>query len=656
MSAHRFQTEIFMVVPDELRTNAYRTLGLSVNATSSEVHAAAGRAKRAISLGAPQKFPTGYSALVATPQTEEEIRSALGRIGNPSQRLHDRLFWFHKQWTPNAIDAATVSDPVLLPFIDQTELHDAALEGLLKAFEANIDDKGTDTWVRALSDWHSVVGDDRYWGLCWALEERGAFEPKALPSELQALRVGAVRQAAEGLIGVGRNSAVQGLSSTLTAILGILDRLGHTGSWAQTARVELSSLALEPVRELCRKVREECGSRVVRSNDSAEANKNACDAALRRYRNEVQPALQTATQFLPKGKEKENADGLREDAARCLLGIGIDYTWANDYIKSEELHKEALKLATGTLAAIKIEAELTNIRGSAQRQRVMGPLEPISAAPSLRTINGFGFHLYGNTDHDPETNSYATTYYFVGLFIPLIPLARYRVRDAGSSGYSFLGKLPLRKGDRWHQAIFVGAILWMFFSNSDGNSRSSSQAQYGTSSFGTPLPSLIPDSSTVSSPSSDSVSPAAATAQGSQALEETVTAQPVWRAPAPSVSIAGVNLASSEAELTRLKSEIENNRSQMAMLEIEIESASNELDRLESRMKSLKNEIDFLRIQLNGDRSMDVADFNFKVDEYNDLIRRQRSQLAPYRDNLSLYKQLQQRTNLLIDQYNALLR
>ena len=56
-----------------------------------------------------------------------------------------------------------------------------------------------------------------------------------------------------------------------------------------------------------------------------------------------------------------------------------------------------------------------------------------------RTINGFGFTLYGNSDHDPETRSYATTHYFVALFVPIFPIGRYRVINMGGNGYRFLG-------------------------------------------------------------------------------------------------------------------------------------------------------------------------------------------------------------------------
>ena len=66
--------------------------------------------------------------------------------------------------------------------------------------------------------------------------------------------------------------------------------------------------------------------------------------------------------------------------------------------------------------------------------------------------------MYGETDRDPEDGTYITTYYFVVLFIPIIPIARYRVLAAGNS-YRFIGKAPLRAVDKWHIGVVVAIIV-----------------------------------------------------------------------------------------------------------------------------------------------------------------------------------------------------
>ena len=88
-------------------------------------------------------------------------------------------------------------------------------------------------------------------------------------------------------------------------------------------------------------------------------------------------------------------------------------------------------------------------------------LEPIKSAPSLSTVNGIGFTLYGSSDHDRSNGSYMATYYFVFLAIPIFPISRYRVISTGG-GYRFLGKATLRTMDKWHIAISISLFVWMF--------------------------------------------------------------------------------------------------------------------------------------------------------------------------------------------------
>jgi hypothetical protein len=76
------------------------------------------------------------------------------------------------------------------------------------------------------------------------------------------------------------------------------------------------------------------------------------------------------------------------------------------------------------------------------------------------------------------------TYYFVALFIPLLPICRYRVINAGNGSYRFLGKAPLRTFDRWHLGLVLAGFftfvilanldlsaLWQGFSSSSPNSQ-----------------------------------------------------------------------------------------------------------------------------------------------------------------------------------------
>jgi hypothetical protein len=507
--------------------------------------------------------------------------------------------------------------------------HDEALNRLFVAFEAGLDDSGVALWVQALQAWHTVISDDDYWALVLALEEGGGFEPVAIPSDVNALRDDAVRLAADALIVAGRDALARSDTSTVRRILAALRALTDTGPWAAAAQEDIASPAVERLRALCRAVREECGSKIARDQDAAERNKSVCDAALKRFRGEIEPALHGVTQILPPGHEA--AQQSREEAALCLSSIATDYTWADDFIASEELHEEALKLAKDTLGAIRIEHGLAQVRDSARKQRVFGALKPISSAPSLSTVNGFGFRLYGKSDYDPETQSYATTHYFVALFIPVFPIARYRVIDM-EGGYRFLGKLPLRKGDRWHLGIVAAAIAAMVFSGMINSSRNtgssytrSPSSGYRSRPYRPTSPKNIPDDFQ------------RGTSEGRSTSLDTYD-------------------NSRRSLLSSLKDRIDSDRSRMANLESQLQPVIDELTILNARMETLASDLKSLDRRHNMGIQIDVDDYNAKVDTYNRLLSRHRALRAANSSAFQLYEKLVEEDKALVAQYNALLR
>jgi len=69
-----------------------------------------------------------------------------------------------------------------------------------------------------------------------ALEERGAFEPAAFPSEIDVLRDEAVQLAAEAFIIAARDALARNELPTVHRVLGALQELSETGPWAARAR------------------------------------------------------------------------------------------------------------------------------------------------------------------------------------------------------------------------------------------------------------------------------------------------------------------------------------------------------------------------------------------------------------------------------------
>lgn len=69
-------------------------------------------------------------------------------------------------------------------------------------------------------------------------------------------------------------------------------------------------------------------------------------------------------------------------------------------------------------------------------QAVMDAPIPITGAPTLFTLNGVGLTLVGGRDRRGD-GTYVATHCFSILFVPILPLAAYRVSDAGGGSYYF---------------------------------------------------------------------------------------------------------------------------------------------------------------------------------------------------------------------------
>lgn len=147
--------------------------------------------------------------------------------------------------------------------------------------------------------------------------------------------------------------------------------------------------------------------------------------------------------------------------ALALSRCGVAYGNSTDkWEPSTKLFELASDLASDPEISGQIKK---NLETSQENQR-LGGIGAVKSAPSLGSINGVGFTLYGSSNPDPATGSHLSTYYFTVFFFPIIPISRYRVIQNGNN-YRFLSKVPLRTFDKWHLAISLGIIAWIALTN-----------------------------------------------------------------------------------------------------------------------------------------------------------------------------------------------
>jgi hypothetical protein len=107
---------------------------------------------------------------------------------------------------------------------------------------------------------------------------------------------------------------------------------------------------------------------------------------------------------------------------------------------------------------------------------------------------------------------------------------------------------------------------------------------------------------------------------------------------------------------SRLQSEIDAGRAELRSLESRLRSLKSDLDLLETQLSSYKAEIN--REESNARLGLYVNEYGYRaaVNNYNALVPQYNLQLQTYNSRYAEYDRVLNRTNQLVDQYNAGLR
>lgn len=95
---------------------------------------------------------------------------------------------------------------------------------------------------------------------------------------------------------------------------------------------------------------------------------------------------------------------------------------------------------------------------NAAKEILNGPRPLTGSPPSMFTVNGFGTRLYGERDMDSE-GRYIATLCFCALFIPVFPIAAYRVKAMGDRSYRFYAKEKLSPFARTARLVIGAAAV-----------------------------------------------------------------------------------------------------------------------------------------------------------------------------------------------------
>ncbi len=504
---------------DLFRKNAFRVTGLPVDATSRDIAKRSNDLKILAELGQDAESQKRSFSLKPSPSIDE-IREALQKLKDPEKRLIDEFFWFWpekfgesssdaamqalakgdlqaaaKTWMSRRNDPAqrvvATHNLALIAHVSALDWENHSLESELDAERRR---KTSDYWKTAFRRWDRIATGEQLWE---SVSKRiGELdEPNLTTGFARRMRTTLPtafdKINAELVVALAESGKIE--------LARIQVQLIRDRSQESPTNIEkVAEFVLLPARN---RLKEHIRQAKERGGKSPEDGINAARDLLEETRETLALFTLFFGMFLGKASDLRN-DVFDEVASTCNQLQVAYHKASGDNNACLELLKTVLSFATSPELRKRIEENLKtlseNIEASG-RESLYANLRPISSAPSLSTMNGCGFTLYGSTDVDAANGSYLTTYYFVFLFIPVFPICRYRVTRNGNS-YRFFGKAPLRPCDKWHLGISVAVILSamaVLLSNNSSLSSSSPSALYSSNL-----------SSSLSSSSSSTPSPA----------------------------------------------------------------------------------------------------------------------------------------------------
>src|ERR1700730_15947306 len=593
--------------------NAFRITGLPVDVTTRDLGKHAEKLKLLAELGQDPQ-PTAAFPL-RPPPTLENIRGAIQRLKDPEKRIIDEFFWF---WPENFgeshLDAAiqalqkgdlqTAADIWMSqrkhPAVGVVATHNLALIFHIEALNwenyslrHDVDSKRreevTEYWNAAFYRWNRILTNEQFWEKV-LIRVRQLKEPNLTTGFVRRMRT--TVPAAVVKINAELALAFAAASKPELARLhtSLMDRISEGAAHAG----KIVELVLTPARKRLQE-------QVQNATENGEKNPSDAIAVARQLLEQTREPLSLFDLFISKNAHCRN-DAFDQVAEICNR-LQVSYHKAtNDNETCLEFLRVVLPLAASTDLRMQIGKNIVtlveNIEGARKDKALYGNLTPIPSAPSLSTINGIGFTLYGSTDLDPDNGSCLATYYFVFFGIPIFPICRYRVIRNGNA-YRFLGKAPLRKGDKWHLAISLGVILSSLIALSYAGSQST--------------------------PSNASAyTPRSSTADHKPPFDPT---QPFTAVPSSGAyTRPALNLA--QSALAREKAEIESERTTVQTLDNEVENLGREIERERTYLDQTSQfEVDAFNAKVRRYRALlqqaqsAEAAFNRKVDDYNVKLR-----------------------------------
>jgi hypothetical protein len=501
---------------------------LAADVELKDIYRRQNRLEIALEMGDPDSSTNGFHFLPPLTLSRETVLEAVHRLENESTRLCEELFWVHGLQGKIDLNGANTDD-ILAGLRSQTDSnttkgaiaqHNVAVILTCLAVESK-SGKCLDYWKDALKYWTSTTRNSIFWQFledrspllesdstaCAQLKQDvGSVLSEAIGEEIwSSIRdrdfrhvasiVGAVSEHTDWLpIDDELTNLARQVSADASSRAGaVIDQLGNIQEDADKSVVRrLLTDAEKDFHNLTQEIDPifDCFGKSI-SADWPNTKATVLEKLSIAYFNHLDDndeALRLVVEATNCATDPDLKSRLVDDwrhvQQSIMIAEAVKLMEAGQHAEAEQKLSGALPLATETQKNV-----ILDLQQVCRRARVFKDVDGSKKSPTLYTLNGIGATFYGHRNYDKETNSYVTTHWFTILFVPIIPIAAYRVSSAGSNSYSIYGRVPLSpflKKYRW--VVLAAIVLLIIWANMGSNSTSatSNVPPSGNPSYSTP--------------------------------------------------------------------------------------------------------------------------------------------------------------------------
>lgn len=339
--------------------NAYRTLGLSADASQNEVDHALRRMRIVSATTAVTATPYDLPWLGPLSRERHQIEQAAALLADPAARVRQRMFWFYRA---DGLDVSSLSK-LPLSFLESRDAkgtHDAALLLLLAG---RLGDPGLfhpELWRQAIAATANVADSSECRDMARAVENNSEFEKRARSEEIESSHPLLLEMIFEFIAGQFESALETRQFKLCGRILTILDGGAPAGDEHVRILAATRRRLLDRIEEI---VEQRCAELRVRIKNTLRTDEKrrfvgsveitaAVQRLMKEYNREVSPLIAMIDR-LPR-LDPERFERMRAAAAMTMTHFARARLAAKKYLGANRSFKAAAYLARGSadLAAI----------------------------------------------------------------------------------------------------------------------------------------------------------------------------------------------------------------------------------------------------------------------------------------------------------------